>query len=59
MQDMISSYADIKQTPCVKCNRLTDNSAQLPTLRRPQANQQTVDGPARIYTFEALHYGCA
>ncbi|OQE31058.1 hypothetical protein PENFLA_c002G05454 [Penicillium flavigenum] len=57
--DMISSYADIKQTPCVKCNRLTDNGAQLPTLRRPQANQQSVDGPARIYTFDALHYGCA
>ncbi|CAI7662483.1 unnamed protein product [Penicillium glandicola] len=56
--DMISSYADIKQTPCAKCNRLTDNGAQLPTLRRPQANQQPVDGPARIYTFDALHSGC-
>ncbi|CAI7643601.1 unnamed protein product [Penicillium viridicatum] len=56
--DMISSYADIKQTPCVKCNRLTDNGAQLPTLRRPQANQQSLNGPARVYTFDALHFGC-
>ncbi|KAJ6125031.1 Mediator complex subunit Med27 [Penicillium samsonianum] len=56
--DMISSYADIKQTPCAKCNRLTDNGAQLPTLRRPQANQQSGGGPARIYTFDALHLGC-
>ncbi|KAJ5964474.1 Mediator complex subunit Med27 [Penicillium vulpinum] len=56
--DMISSYTDIKQTPCVKCNRLTDNGAQLPTLRRPQANQPSIDGPARIYVFDALHYGC-
>ncbi|KAJ5207036.1 Mediator complex subunit Med27 [Penicillium cf. griseofulvum] len=56
--DMISSYADIKQTPCVKCNRLTDNGAQLPTLRRPSAHQSSVDGPARIYTFDALHFGC-
>ncbi|KAJ5498259.1 Mediator complex, subunit Med27 [Penicillium expansum] len=56
--DMISSYADIKQTPCVKCNRLTDNGAQLPTLRRPQANQQSVNGPARVYIFDALHFGC-
>ncbi|KAJ5503246.1 Mediator complex subunit Med27, partial [Penicillium fimorum] len=55
--DMISSYADIKQTPCVKCNRLTDNGAQLPTLRRPSANQPSVDGP-RIHIFDALHFGC-
>ncbi|KAI2703534.1 hypothetical protein DTO013E5_6961 [Penicillium roqueforti] len=57
--DMISSYADIKQTPCVKCNRLADNGAQLPTLRRPRANEQSFNGPARIYTFDALHSGCA
>lgn len=56
--DMISSYADIKQTPCVKCHRLTDNGAQLPTLRRPQANQQPFNGPARAYKFDALHFGC-
>ncbi|OQE39321.1 hypothetical protein PENCOP_c007G08759 [Penicillium coprophilum] len=56
--DMISSYADIKQTTCVKCNRLTDNGAQLPTVRRLSANQSSVDGPAHVYTFDALHYGC-
>ncbi|KAJ5788379.1 hypothetical protein N7457_003369 [Penicillium paradoxum] len=56
--DMISSYADIKQTPCVKCNRLTNNGAQLPTLRHPQTNQQPAEGPPRIYTFDALHSGC-
>ncbi|KAJ5142950.1 Mediator complex subunit Med27 [Penicillium bovifimosum] len=56
--DMISSYADIKQTPCVKCNRLTNDAAQLPVLRRPQANQQFAEGTPRIYTFDALHSGC-
>ncbi|OGE48724.1 hypothetical protein PENARI_c026G04159 [Penicillium arizonense] len=56
--DMISSYADIKQTPCVKCNRLTNNGAQLPTLRRPQPYQQSsAEGP-RTYTFDTLHAGC-
>ncbi|KAJ5096123.1 hypothetical protein NUU61_005479 [Penicillium alfredii] len=55
--DMISSYADIKQTPCTKCSRLTDNAAQLPAIRRAQQTQHT-DGEPRTWTFEALHISC-
>ncbi|CAG7953172.1 unnamed protein product [Penicillium olsonii] len=57
--DMISSYGDIKHTPCAKCNRLTDNGAQLPTLRRLSQNQPSAATEPRIYSFDALHSGCA
>ncbi|KAJ5329176.1 Mediator complex subunit Med27 [Penicillium brevicompactum] len=57
--DMISSYGEIKHTPCVKCNRLTNNGAQLPTLRRLQPIQQSPEGEPRVYSFDALHLGCA
>ncbi|CAG7954346.1 unnamed protein product [Penicillium salamii] len=57
--DMISSYGDIKSTSCVKCNRLTDDGAQLPTLRHLRQNQQFTEGEARTYTFDALHSSCA
>ncbi|KAJ5681721.1 uncharacterized protein N7477_001661 [Penicillium maclennaniae] len=56
--DMISSYADIKSTPCIRCTRLTNNAAQLPTIRRVQAVQQSQD-EQRIFTFDALHSDCA
>lgn len=56
---MISSYGDIKSTSCVKCNRLTDDGAQLPTLRHLRQNQQFTEGEARTYTFDALHSSCA
>lgn len=58
IQDMISSYADIKQTTCVKCNRLTDNSAQLPTIRQVQSTQAGQSEP-QIFAFDALHPSCA
>ncbi|OOQ88344.1 hypothetical protein PEBR_13539 [Penicillium brasilianum] len=56
--DMISSYADLKQTPCVKCQKLTNNSAQLPTIRRAQSNQPLEQEP-RVFAFDALHSSCA
>ncbi|KAJ5804863.1 hypothetical protein N7474_010750 [Penicillium riverlandense] len=55
--DMIASYADIKQTPCIKCQRLTNNAAQLPTLRRAQPLHPTSE--PRIFNFDALHSTCA
>lgn len=58
-QDMISSYAEIKHIPCIKCSQVTNNGAQLPTLRRPQLNQQFAEGEPRIYAFDVLHSGCA
>ncbi|KAJ5389505.1 uncharacterized protein N7496_000573 [Penicillium cataractarum] len=56
--DMISSYADLKQTTCVKCNKLTNNSAQLPTIRRAQSTQPSQQEP-RVFAFDALHSSCA
>ncbi|KAJ9363690.1 mediator complex subunit 27-domain-containing protein [Paecilomyces variotii] len=55
--DMICSYSDIKKTPCVKCNKMIDNTAQLPTIRRPK----TVDTPdgKKSTTWEAYHQNCA
>ncbi|KAJ5175323.1 uncharacterized protein N7482_001200 [Penicillium canariense] len=55
--DMISSYADLKQTSCVKCNKLTNNSAQLPTIRRAQSTQPS-QGEPRTFAFDALHSSC-
>jgi hypothetical protein len=57
-QDMISSYDDLKQTTCVKCNKLTNNSAQLPTIRRVQSTQPSQQEP-RVFAFDALHSSCA
>ncbi|OOF91341.1 hypothetical protein ASPCADRAFT_510181 [Aspergillus carbonarius ITEM 5010] len=38
--DMISSYSNIKQAPCLKCNKMTDNAATLPTIRKPSSAPQ-------------------
>lgn len=56
IQDMISSYAEIKQTPCKKCARMTDSSAQLPSLRKSIA--VTSPEGTRSFTFEPYHPGC-
>ncbi|KAL1856764.1 hypothetical protein Plec18170_003735 [Paecilomyces lecythidis] len=55
--NMISSYSDVKKTPCVKCNKMIDNTTQLPTIRRPK----TVESPDRkkSTTWEAYHENCA
>ncbi|GMG33647.1 unnamed protein product [Aspergillus oryzae var. brunneus] len=52
--DMISSYSDVKQTPCVKCGRMTDNAAQLPAVR--QQKQQS--DPQQPPIWEAYHSSC-
>ncbi|KAJ5935543.1 hypothetical protein N7466_005090 [Penicillium verhagenii] len=57
--DMIASYADIKQTPCTKCTQLTNNAAQLPTIRRAQSTHPSTDEKVRIFAFDALHSSCA
>ncbi|KAF9884393.1 hypothetical protein FE257_001793 [Aspergillus nanangensis] len=51
--DMISAYAGIKQTPCVKCNKMTDNAANLPTIRQ---QKQQLDSQPPIW--EACHPTC-
>ncbi|PYH47184.1 RNA polymerase II mediator complex subunit MED27 domain-containing protein [Aspergillus saccharolyticus JOP 1030-1] len=54
--DMISSYANIKQTPCMKCNKMTDNAAQLPAVRKPKT-VPSVDGQSTT-VWEAYHPSC-
>ncbi|KAL2218110.1 mediator complex subunit 27-domain-containing protein [Thermoascus aurantiacus ATCC 26904] len=55
--DMICSYSEVKQTRCVKCDKMTDNTAQLPTIRRPK----TIESPdgKKILSWEAYHQDCA
>ncbi|RAK71501.1 RNA polymerase II mediator complex subunit MED27 domain-containing protein [Aspergillus fijiensis CBS 313.89] len=55
--EMISSYSDIKQTPCLKCNKLTDTAAQLPAVRRPKLVPST-DGQQSTTVWEAYHPSC-
>ncbi|KAJ5731197.1 uncharacterized protein N7483_005705 [Penicillium malachiteum] len=59
--DMIASYANIKQTPCIKCNRLANNAARLPSIRRAQSTQPTKpeDSKDRVFSFDAFHTACA
>ncbi|KAL4804011.1 hypothetical protein BDV18DRAFT_153435 [Aspergillus unguis] len=52
---MISSYSNIFQTPCVKCNKVQDKSANLPILRRLKSNETQ---PNQQPTFEAYHAKC-
>ncbi|KAF7624026.1 hypothetical protein AFLA_007743 [Aspergillus flavus NRRL3357] len=52
--DMISSYSDVKQTPCVKCGRMTDNAAQLPAVRQQKQSSDTQQPPI----WEAYHPSC-
>ncbi|RLL96455.1 hypothetical protein CFD26_105082 [Aspergillus turcosus] len=53
--DMIASYSDIKQTPCAKCGKMTDNAAQLPSIRRPNPIQSSQGHPV---VWEAYHPTC-
>ncbi|KAJ5632358.1 hypothetical protein N7490_008697 [Penicillium lividum] len=57
--DMIASYADIKQTPCAKCTQLTNNAAQLPTIRRAQSTQPSTGDQLHLFAFNAFHPSCA
>jgi hypothetical protein len=53
---MVYAYADIKQTPCKKCNMMMDSTAQLPVVRRPVI----VDSPdgSESTVWEAYHSNC-
>ncbi|PYI31060.1 hypothetical protein BP00DRAFT_344678 [Aspergillus indologenus CBS 114.80] len=55
--EMIASYSDIKQTPCLKCNKLTDTAAQLPALRKPKLIA-SADGQQSTTIWEAYHPSC-
>jgi hypothetical protein len=59
---MICAYSDIKQQPCQKCNKLIDDNAQLPTIRRA-TNIDSADGNNNDITdksisWEAYHEAC-
>ncbi|RAL13705.1 RNA polymerase II mediator complex subunit MED27 domain-containing protein [Aspergillus homomorphus CBS 101889] len=54
--DMISSYSDIKQTPCLKCSKMTDSAAQLPTLRKPRSVPSNEGQSTTVW--EAYHPSC-
>ncbi|KKK18541.1 hypothetical protein AOCH_000760 [Aspergillus ochraceoroseus] len=56
--DMISTYANMKQTPCIKCGKMTDNAANLPTLRRPKSPQPSDGSLSQQITWEAYHPTC-
>lgn len=60
-QEMILTYADIRRSPCKKCNMMTDSQAQLPVVRR--AVDSDIDGKigaieGRTAAWEAFHTGC-
>ncbi|KAF7182096.1 hypothetical protein CNMCM7691_001484 [Aspergillus felis] len=52
--DMIASYSEVKQTPCAKCRKMTDNAAQLPSIRRPNPIQSSQDQPG-VLTMPPMH----
>lgn len=52
--DMISSYSNIKQTPCAKCGKMTDNAAQLPAIRQQKQSSE----PQQSSIWEAYHPSC-
>ncbi|PWY75533.1 hypothetical protein BO70DRAFT_411968 [Aspergillus heteromorphus CBS 117.55] len=68
--EMISSYANIKTTPCVKCGKMMDSAASLPTVRRVREGDEpgglqsglqemgTGSGTGSELAWEAVHGGC-
>jgi Mediator complex subunit 27 len=56
-QDMIHSFKDLRTARCVKCNRLLDQRALLPTSRR-QAEKNPTDKVIVGKVWEALHEVC-
>ncbi|KAE8371934.1 mediator complex subunit 27-domain-containing protein [Aspergillus bertholletiae] len=52
--DMLSSYSDVKQVPCVKCGKMTDKAAQLPAIRQ----QKQPSEPQQPPIWEAYHPSC-
>ncbi|KAK2831956.1 hypothetical protein FQN49_006999 [Arthroderma sp. PD_2] len=55
--DMISSYVDIKKSPCVACRKMINANAQLPTVRKPKTAAASNDNAKTIW--EAFHPRCA
>ncbi|KAI9044289.1 putative cytochrome P450 alkane hydroxylase [Aspergillus affinis] len=56
--DMISSYSSIKQTPCMKCGKMTDAATQLPTIRQHKLMPSPTAGQPPSSTWEAYHASC-
>ncbi|PLN79404.1 hypothetical protein BDW42DRAFT_128290 [Aspergillus taichungensis] len=57
--DLISSYSDVKQRPCVKCGQVMNQSARLPTIRQPQQTPQQTQSDGQTTTiWEAYHPNC-
>lgn len=53
---MLASYTTLKSSPCVKCKRLMDPSAQFPTVRT-RLRTKTTDSKY-VYQWQAFHKGC-
>ncbi|KAL4942108.1 hypothetical protein BDV06DRAFT_222524 [Aspergillus oleicola] len=54
--EMTKSYSNLSQTPCIKCGKMQDNAANLPTLRRPKPT--TLQTEPQQPTFDAYHATC-
>ncbi|KAK2759415.1 hypothetical protein FQN54_002893 [Arachnomyces sp. PD_36] len=54
--NMIAAFAYVKQTPCLKCQKMTDAQAQLPTIRKSKPSKD--DDGKRVFIFEPFHRGC-
>lgn len=55
-QEMLASYTTLKASPCVKCKRLMDPSAQFPTVRT-RLRTKTTDSQY-VYQWQAFHKSC-
>ena len=56
LQEMLASYTTLKASPCVKCKRLMDPSAQFPTVRT-RLRTKTTDSQ-HVYQWQAFHKSC-
>ncbi|KAM5451516.1 hypothetical protein MaudCBS49596_003788 [Microsporum audouinii] len=54
--EMISSYTDIKRSPCVACRKMIQANAQLPTIRNPKT--VTVPNDSSKTIWEPFHPQC-
>ncbi|EFR05136.1 hypothetical protein MGYG_08148 [Nannizzia gypsea CBS 118893] len=54
--DMLSSYTDIKRSPCVSCKKMISSSAQLPIVRKPKT-VTTPNGDSKA-AWEPFHPQC-
>ncbi|KAL4918693.1 hypothetical protein BDW62DRAFT_210312 [Aspergillus aurantiobrunneus] len=54
--EMITSYSNIYQSICIKCGKMQDKTANLPTLRRPKPTKSQTE--PQQPTFDAYHTTC-